>query len=1722
MSIQPDQKTDLLFKQFTGVANIFHDPTDFSVQPKGFTPAITNKSIYSRDIPNNIAGITAVNGFGITLYGTQALDLSYGDASANIGLTVDLGNNLRYYHRLPLDKVQSSDQAYYKLDACGNNILQDTIPFKYDAEFDSYFQSLYIYDSATNNFQFQTLGGGVYKWLLDYQSGYVQFYGDPTNIILSPTQKPCISFVKYTGPKGAGGGSIGGDMSYNNLIIDSSLIAQDGVFENLTVNQTANLPEETLIKPRFDKLSGTHITNHPFFDPEYPVTKQYDAFNINYTENPVTENDWVTIARCGEVQPSNADGRADALFKVTHASSGRHETISFIATKKYGRGFAINVLQHDWYSGPNFKALRIAYNSTYQGGVVQLQFTSNLGTTNFNHPLAINIVHNYDYPGWELYTDTSGSRIADGREVFYVIPDNNPQSQNTNTFGLTYPLNNEFKLENLDWDPNAGTLGGANQMTTNPARFTRQVDVKGELTLLEQNLLKVVEYPFYSEATPTHPSWPTTPGGTPVSGSLTGYYQFATVDNLRKINPSKNNMAYAVMSGDFTFYTRLNIEDSGFNNVNKLSFNGDFTIGVNQTYDFAVNPAECFIHTKNCLTETNTPFKTITMLKNDNTNQYELYLYYESPGTSSGYRDKIIDLTIQLKGNDNINPTIVDLSGNTTRVLNWELLTPVYIGAALPTTNTFIRETIDLKPYGERIWSGTTKPFYGKNSVASFGKFILQNYNYDSTNPFDDDGKVIAQATAYDPTGATNTTKVISINGTFRLLAKYESGAPTDPIYTHEIVFTAGVQSTGTGGGVNNNTSTFLNILSNNFSHEGNPIIQKVVMTKETNSFGYFYNIYIIHDSLTTSHELDISLYNNDINNFTTNELQEVSWQLGRDQLGGSNTSNINRQCVTTISSQSTFNQDITFFQKISFGNGDANGTIITEDTTDLETNLVSNISSDGTKNLIVDLSDGGLVIDAKTAPSTAGGLKIFNSGGTYNTTLSSPQISLIPYINSGGAGTLGNPTTISVNDDEATIFKGSGNLSLYTGLQDFGSFNIYQSDGTTLASSNVINSKHLNGTEYHLSLNHSRNDTDVIINTPNYNILDPPQLPAMIADSGTDTITFNAPVIFNNDVNISQEFTFNTSNISPDDWFTLAQTGDGSDRNQLRSDAKFILEDRLGSHHHTLIFKAGAKFNSGIYINVLESSWFSTPRIRALRIAYNSTYDGSVLQAQLNSDSGSQSSSNLKLRIYQNRNEQGWFCDISGSPSATNNPTCYVVTGSSNGFGTAYPNFREAGNVIYDPNGRNTTQITTNNFVVQQSTLTVENSSGVNIECNQSPGNIVLDTIGNTVPPGGATRGISLASHEGMLLQCNNNSSASNPGVFVVDGNVWYFNTGGFNMNGKNIVGATKMESDTFTRNSASTISIGELTTATSGNYINMKEPTLIYRTSNSNGTNYLNNLGGGAFPTAANGIQFFDSGSENQFPVQRRGFSSLPTPLYTNWAQTSPYRFECVIATSIRNGTTTSNKRLTSTTSYLDHASSDGWSAYEVSSTGQGTSVFLTRHLLSYDCLIKSVTVQPMGLYCSINNTTGSSKIVDFELWITYEDGAATGTNSNLVTVFFYSTGWPANMLTTDIKNNNTNSNYARKIKTRTATITNGGSAVYNPFLTGTNAHKPEILNVDPPLYVPKGKAVIVHAVERRVSSISSGYIEFTTYAYGQGGSGHASGAMVCNIIGEINFNS
>ena len=922
------------------------------------------------------------------------------------------------------------------------------------------------------------------------------------------------------------------------------------------------------------------------------------------------------------------------------------------------------------------------------------------------------------------------------------------------------PLNNAPpRLSYIKYTGAKGAAGGGGGGGSGGDASFNSVDISGI------NLMKIERFRFISNNS----------GNTliPPTGSATGYYKIASVDDMKKIKTP--NLAETVTQANIQFFTRVNFEDSGANQSNKLQWNGNFDIGVNQTYTFAiaVNP-DSFINTNHCLVQAGAftfPFESLHIVQNPATSKYELYLLFNQYTQLNKY----IDLTIVLKpNNENRNPISSKSDNTASNNINWELepiTTPI---GTLPTpASGAIPASVNLSREGERSWAGTMLPFFGDRQIASYGNTLLQKYTFENYNS-GGSNDFIAQIQQ----GASGP-KMLAASGLFKLFARGQPTPGAAPIYTQEIIANIGIQVTGTGGGSALNEQSFLNVLSNTTSITGNNLINNINIERSGAGSGFYEYIVTVTPNPTIGQfDLHCELTNNNLNPEVFSAPEEKRyWTINKYGSGGSGTLIKRVDTRSPLDSFAAFNNERFLVNKLGMGGGNSSGYgILTEDDSVVDSAIQTNIGGDGNNMIINKLLDGAVVIDANTPASSAGGLKIFNSG-----TSTLPQISLIPFT---GPSTLGNPTFINANSSGSTQFQGSGNMAIQNGIQNFGSFDIYQGNGTTAAASNVFNSEDLGSSRYRVSLNNSRNDTDVIINTPGYNIIDPSGGGgAMEVDSGLDKITFNAPVDFENAVNFNstvngqkialvQERTFNTSGLSTSDWFTLAHTGDGTNRNSLRSDALFVLEGRLGSHHHALIFRAGAKFSSGIYIDV-QSSWYATPRIQALRIAYHGTYDGTVLQAQVNTDSGSVSTSNLTLRIYQNKNNAGWVTNstiLPAVPSANNTPTVYVTDNPSNP-GANYPNFRESGDIIYDGNGRNTTQTTTSNFLINESALQVREGRNVDFKVSEqnivlrntgaTSGNILLDTVGTTNENTGS-RGISLVSHNGIYLQGSNANTSS------------------------------------------------------------------------------------------------------------------------------------------------------------------------------------------------------------------------------------------------------------------------------------------------------------------------------------------------------------------------
>ena len=618
------QKANLLFKARNNVVDVVeYTPFTDAANKYALQSFIFGDRIFRESIPLNLEQIRYTIS-GTTSYGVKALHQAclknnltpswsetvprqsnavptpynnfpsavISNGSFTGDLTSTSNNTLNFYFRVQLTpakrpvSVTNDRRTWYLPDPTDTSVsntldseisfLRGTPPFNYDTGDNKTYEMVLEKKVGSSYVSIAYYGDNNLFYLMDNESGFIQIFGEDSEVEaatgassqsgLTPLY---LSFVRYEGPRGAGGGNsvigtdasfqnlyaedasfqniyveenitfdnsiIGPDASFQNLYaedasfqnvyvagdmtIDGSIIGEDAVFDHISCNtldctsdasfqnvyvaDSARLPEDTLVNPFHKKISsGSYNNNEPFFNPEYVETKQIKTIAVDPSLNPISTTDWITIARCTELFNTNKQGRldcrADAMIKISQPVSGRHETITFIATFKYSEGLSINVLQHDWYSGPNIAALRIAYDdspapsggtskeSTYNGAVLQMQMSNNLRGGKFAAILSIQIMNNEDYPGWSQFTDSSGNYYNTQRpnltsfNIPVAVPDNNPKSQRIDVAtNKPYNLNDNFVLPDLAWNPSSGN---ANQITTNPARFTRQVNIQGELT----------------------------------------------------------------------------------------------------------------------------------------------------------------------------------------------------------------------------------------------------------------------------------------------------------------------------------------------------------------------------------------------------------------------------------------------------------------------------------------------------------------------------------------------------------------------------------------------------------------------------------------------------------------------------------------------------------------------------------------------------------------------------------------------------------------------------------------------------------------------------------------------------------------------------------------------------------------------------------------------------------------------------------------------------------------------------------------------------------------------------------------------------------------------------------------------------------------------------------------------------------------------------------------
>ena len=140
---------------------------------------------------------------------------------------------MTFYKKLELQQA-GNNSAWWHIDGAGKNLLQDTIPFKFDESSADSYNSQLFYELSPGSYAAIGRDEAGTKYLMDTKTGIIEFYEDPAtlNTIINASSPPRLSFIAYTGTKGITGGG-GGDISFNDLSVNNL-----DVSNNLIVNNT--------------------------------------------------------------------------------------------------------------------------------------------------------------------------------------------------------------------------------------------------------------------------------------------------------------------------------------------------------------------------------------------------------------------------------------------------------------------------------------------------------------------------------------------------------------------------------------------------------------------------------------------------------------------------------------------------------------------------------------------------------------------------------------------------------------------------------------------------------------------------------------------------------------------------------------------------------------------------------------------------------------------------------------------------------------------------------------------------------------------------------------------------------------------------------------------------------------------------------------------------------------------------------------------------------------------------------------------------------------------------------------------------------------------------------------------------------------------------------------------------------------------------------------------
>ena len=284
------QKTELLFKKYSGVVNAYPGATVNQEIPVSARPRIIPMlQIYAQDIP-----VTAPT----DLVEDTAWEASHPNRGKRFYSTAY--PYIVFYRNLTLQSVKYGISYRYSgtdpADPANTNILSEVIPTNYDPV-GSY--QLTVFSAAGNTIQ---SSDAVHPWVLDIDAGYLTFYH--ATPFSEPSEIPTISFWRYEGTKGGGSGgptgspAMKGPLNTISYFLSSPISSPIGATTTVVYDtrDISNSSVNAQIDISYNKLTGTLIntsTKTISVLVSGQLTTDVSIFDVNIAQQPciyVTKN----------------------------------------------------------------------------------------------------------------------------------------------------------------------------------------------------------------------------------------------------------------------------------------------------------------------------------------------------------------------------------------------------------------------------------------------------------------------------------------------------------------------------------------------------------------------------------------------------------------------------------------------------------------------------------------------------------------------------------------------------------------------------------------------------------------------------------------------------------------------------------------------------------------------------------------------------------------------------------------------------------------------------------------------------------------------------------------------------------------------------------------------------------------------------------------------------------------------------------------------------------------------------------------------------------------------------------------------------------------------------------------------------------------------------------------------------------------------------------------